>query len=179
MTLHITGKEASKYFQHERGIHCIQRVPPTERGGRVHTSIVSVAILALPPVCKSELKQSDIEVQTTRGSGPGGQHRNKNDTAVKIIHKPTGLQIYMNGKSQHQNKKQGLRILTEKVRQYYQSEATEKYNSNRHQQLGTKGRGNKIRTYNFKKHRVVDHQLGTKTSRIEDVMSGNFDLILK
>ncbi len=173
----IKGNDAKKHFQNEDGKHCVQRVPPTERGGRVHTSIVSVAVLPLVERSDFKLNKDDIEIQITKGSGPGGQNKNKVSTAVRMIHRPTGLTVFIDGRSQKQNKNRARQILERKVGMLYQAAQQDSRNSERHGQLGDRRRSGKIRTYNFKKQRVVDHRLGTKTNRIEDVMNGRFDLL--
>lgn len=158
----------------------MQRYPETERGGRKHTSLVSVAVLPLPPEKQSKpLHLSEIEMSITTGSGPGGQARNTTATAVKIIHKPTGLSARVDSRDQSQNKKEALRILTARVNEFYSSEEYKKYGSMRQSQLGGGRRGKKIRTYNFINHFVKDHELNTKTSKIDDIMRGKFDLILR
>lgn len=173
----IKGNDAKKHFKNENGKHCVQRVPPTERGGRVHTSIVSVAVLPLAERSDFKLNNDDIEIQITKGSGPGGQNKNKVSTAVRMIHRPTGLKVFIDGRSQKQNKNRARQILEQKVKARHQAEQQESHNSTRHGQLGDRRRSGKIRTYNFKKQRVVDHRLGKRTGRIEDVMNGRFDLL--
>lgn len=115
----------------------------------------------------------------TTGSGPGGQARNTTATAVKIIHKPTGLSARVDSRDQSQNKKEALRILTARVNEFYNSEEYKKYGSMRLSKLGDGRRGKKIRTYNFIDSFCKDHELNTKTSKIDDIMRGKFDLILR
>jgi len=172
------GDGAAKYFQHEAGIHCIQRVPPTEKGGRVHTSIISVAVLPIPKMEEFSIPKNELEIQQTKGSGPGGQKKNKTSSACRMIHKPTGIVVFIDGRDFQQNRKRAFKILSARVQFLRDSKDTQKYGDYRHQQVGTRGRGNKIRTYNFKNQRVVDHRLSKKTSRVEDVMNGRFDLLV-
>ena len=174
----LKGEGAARYFQYEAGIHCIQRVPPTERGGRVHTSIISVAVLPVPKIEEFSIPQKEIEVQQTKGSGPGGQNRNKVSCACRMTHKPTGLQVFIDGRDFQQNRKRAFKILSARVQYLRDSKQEKEYGDYRHRQVGTRGRGNKIRTYNFKNRRVVDHRLGKKTSRVEEVLNGRFDLIV-
>ncbi len=174
----VKGKNAAKCFQHEAGIHCIQRVPPTEKGGRVHTSIISVAVLPVPEVKEFSIPQSEIDIQQTKGSGPGGQNRNKVSCACRMTHKPTGIVVFIDGRDFQQNRKRAFKILSARVQFLRDSKDAQEYGDYRHQQVGTRGRGNKIRTYNFKNRRVVDHRLKKKTSRVEDVMNGRFDLLV-
>ena len=152
-------------------------MPPTERGGRVHTSIVSVAVLPLEKRSEYKLNNDEVEIQITKGSGPGGQNKNKVSTAVRMIHRPTGITVFIDGRSQSQNKNRARQILEQKVALRLESAQKDSQNSARHKKLGDRCRSGKIRTYNFKKQRVVDHRLGTKTSRIYDVMNGRFDLL--
>lgn len=177
VTLLVKGKNAKQRFKNEDGKHCVQRVPPTERGGRIHTSIVSVAVLPLVEQTAYKLNNDDIEIQITKGSGPGGQHKNVTSSAVRVVHKPTKLSAFVDGRCQHQNKKKALKVLSARVSDYYEKERRCKHNQNRLSQLSNRGRGEKVRTYNFDKKRVVDHRLGTKTNQIEAVMKGNLDLI--
>jgi len=174
----VKGTGTTKYFQHESGIHCVQRVPPTEKNGKVHTSIVSVAVLPILQANEFCLSDNDVEIQQTKGSGPGGQNRNKVSCACRLIHKPTGLRVFIDGRDFQQNRKRAFKILSAKVQHLLNNKQEEEYNEYRHKQVGTRGRGNKIRTYNFKNRRVVDHRLNKKTSRIEDVMNGKLELLL-
>lgn len=145
----------------------------------MHTSIVSVAVLPLVERTDFKLNNDDIEIQITRGSGPGGQNKNKVSTAVRMIHRPTGLTVFIDGRSQKQNKNRARQILEQKVGMRYRAEEQESQDSERHGQLGDRRRSGKIRTYNFKRRRVVDHRLGKRTGRIDDVMNGRFDLLLE
>lgn len=180
VVLSVTGKEAYRCFQNEPGKHCVQRVPPTERGGRVHTSTVSVAVLEIAQKIDCAIMESEIEIQVTRGSGPGGQSRNKLETAIRAIHKPTGMHVFIcNERSQHQNRATAIEILSAKVLQRKEEKQRNQLDQNRISQLGNRGRGDKIRTYNFKESRVVDHRLGTKTNKVDEVMNGHFELIFR
>ena len=126
-----------------------------------------------------QLDSRDLVVETMRGTGPGGQHRNVTDSAVRITHRPSGLKVMIDSKHQSQNKKLAIQILTAKVNERMLEKQDQKYNENRKQQLGGGGRSNKIRTYNFMKSRVVDHRRGTKTKQIKQIMKGRFDLLDK
>ncbi len=125
------------------------------------------------------LKNDDLEVQATKGKGPGGQHRNKTSSMIRMRHKPTNLVVCIDGRDQHQNKKKALRILTARVEKLHQDRRQNEYNQGRKSQLDGCGRSNKIRTYNFIKHRIVDHRLGRKTTQIDEIMKGNLDLLLR
>ena len=173
----VSGNNAFNLFAKETGKHCVQRVPPTERGGRTHTSIISVAILPLKNEQQTKLNLSDVEFQAYKGSGPGGQARNKLSNAIRAIHKPTGMNVCIDSRSQFQNKKQAVSVLAAKLEASQKEKQEQNLSSNRQKQLGGMGRSDKFRTYNFKKKRVVDHRTGNKTTRIEEVMNGRFDLL--
>lgn len=172
----VRGKEASKLFAHEAGKHVVQRCPPTENKGRRHTSTITVAVLEVDD-SEFSLNEKDLEVTTQRGHGPGGQHQNTTDSAVRIIHKPTGIQVFINGRDQHSNKKEARRIIEHRVRKAYDAQRKSERSDSKSEQVDGGGRGNKIRTYNFINNRVTDHIRGTKTSKIKQVMKGKFELL--
>jgi len=177
ITLQIKGKSAWKVFEQEAGKHCIQRVPPTESRGRVHTSMVSVAVLELPKSQDFRLKDSEIEWEATKGSGPGGQHRNKTSSTVRMKHLPTGMTVVIDGRSQHQNRTKARRILEAKVAEHLGLRQAQTYNDGRQKQIGDRGRTQKIRTYNLKRGRAVDHRTNKKTGKVDAVLDGRFDLL--
>lgn len=178
--LKVTGKNVWGAFQHESGKHVVQRCPPTESKGRRHTSTISVAVLPLPPERDVEaLPESELEIITQRGHGKGGQHQNMTDSAVRMVHKPTRLSVFINGRDQHANRREALRILTIRVRQHQQEAKDAVYNNDRRSQMGGGTRSDKRRTYNFLEDRVVDHILNKKMRRVKDVIQkGRFDLLL-
>lgn len=178
-TILFTGKQASSFFDNEPGKHCVQRVPPTERGSRPHTSIVSVAVLPILEYSNTVLDPDDIEVHIARGSGKGGQKRNKTSTQVRMRHKPTGFSVCIDSRDQQQNKKLAMKILSARVAAFRKAAEDRSYDNNRKCQLDGGGRSNKIRTYNFVKNFCADHRLKTRSSRLKQVMKGDFDLILK
>ncbi len=179
----VIGKGVWKAFKNEPGKHVVQRVPPTERSGRRQTSVISVAVLPLPPEKSLEpLQEKDLETITQTGKQKaGGQNVNKVASAVRMKHKPTGLMVFINGRDQNQNKKEALYILTARVNQLRIDKISSDYDSLRENQMkgGGKlgGRGDKVRTYNFIESRVVDHRLGVKTRNIKEVMKGNLPLL--
>lgn len=178
-SLKIVGDNAERVFQQESGAHCIQRIPPTETKGRRQTSYIKVSVLPIPS--KSELKmipKSELEIFCEVGSGPGGQHRNRTASCVRMRHKPTGTEVYIDGRCQQQNRKLAHKVLSAKVSHAEEIKSKERYDRDRKSQQGTGARGNKIRTYNFIKSRVADHRTGAKTNKVKEVIEkGRFDLI--
>jgi len=178
----IKGKNAWEIFKNESGKHCIQRVPPTENRGRKQTSMVLVGILPIKKdVAGEPLLASDIEVTTQCGKqGAGGQHVNKSQTAVRMKHKPTGLSVFINGRSQEANYKEALKILTARVNDANRMKVDAEYATLRRSQMGDGSRSGKTRTYNTLESRVVDHRLGTKTHNVKAVLEkGQFDLLFE
>lgn len=171
-----SGRGAKAAFLKEAGGHRFQRVPPTEKRGRRQTSTVTVAVL--PMVSKKEFRidERDLLWETKRGSGSGGQHRNVTDSAVRLVHLPTKVEVNcQDERSQHRNKEKALEILRARLFALQQSKAAAKENRTRRDQIGSGERGDKIRTYRFQDGRAVDHRTGRKV-RLEDVLSGSLDL---
>ena len=178
-SIQVLGKAIGKAFKHEPGKHVVQRNPPTENKGRRHTSVVSVAVLPIPPERDYKpLPEAELEVTTMVGTGAGGQNRNKVASCVRIKHKPTGITAVMDRRVQWQNRRDALKIVTARVHEKRWAETESKYNANRKRVLSNSGRGDKVRTYNYIESRVVDHKTGKKTRNIKDVMRGNLGLIL-
>ena len=176
----IKGQNVFKVFKNEIGQHSCQRVPNNERNGRRHTSIISVTVLPIKEdVCKSlELHEVEITPQMCRLHS-GGQNAQKNATAIRAIHIETGISVFIqNERSQKQNKDEALKILSARVNDFKQSKVDKQYAEFRRTSLGDGRRGSKIRTYNFTDCRVTDHNFGVKTSKIDEVMNGNFDLLV-
>jgi peptide chain release factor 1 len=173
----FSGENVWPLFSAEAGKHVVQRYPSNDRSGRRHTSVVSVAVLPLPPDTQDKIPEDEIEIKTQRGHGKGGQHQNTTDSAVRATHTPTGLSVFINGRDQLRNKQDALKILAQKVRLMKETEAETTYGIERRNQLGGGGRGNKIRTYNFIDHYVKDHRTGKRVSNPDKVMRGGFDLL--
>ena len=174
----FSGVGAGRAFRNETGKHVVQRNPPTENNGRRHTSVVSVAVLPLPPEKETEsLPESELEIQAITGTGPGGQNRNKVASCIRMRHKPTGITVVIDNRDQWQNRRDALRILTARVNEKQWSEVRSKYDSARKQVLGDAGRGDKVRTYNFIQSRVVDHRLNKKSSQIKRILKGELQLL--
>lgn len=155
----------------ESGGHRWQRVPPTERKGRVHTSTVTVAVFEIPEASTWALRDADIETFTTRDTGPGGQHRNKTESCVVMRHLPTGIQAKSALKSQHQNRQIAREVLEARVAEHYLRERASAEIADRRSKVGSGMRGDKIRTYREQDDRVTDHRTG-RTARLRDVRDG-------
>jgi peptide chain release factor 1 len=141
--------------------------------------MVTVAVLAIPDKMVMDIPDRDLEIKTQGGHGPGGQHQNKTDSAVRIKHKPTGLQVFINGRSQKANKIEAKKVISARVSEHYQEQSDKTYGKNRKNQHGGGGRSNKVRTYNFLESRAVDHRLGTKSGQVKQIISrGRFDLLI-
>jgi len=175
----IHGKDVYRELRFETGVHRVQRVPATEKMGRIHTSTASVAILPLRKDVKVDIKDADIDVQFSRAGGPGGQNVNKVETAVRITHKPTGIVVSSRAeRSQQKNRDKALSILASQLEEKRRMEEDEKYATERRGQIGTADRSEKIRTYNFPQSRVTDHRIQQSWSNIENIMKGNIGKII-
>jgi peptide chain release factor 1 len=174
----IHGKDVYRKLRHETGVHRIQRIPATEKMGRVHTSTASVAILPLRKHVKFEINPADLEMETSRSGG--AQNVNKVETAVRLIHKPTGLDVRSTAeRSQNANKEKALAILTAKLAALKEEEENKKFAKNRKDQIGTADRSEKIRTYNILQDRVTDHRLKRSWHNIEKIFAGSIDPIIE
>lgn len=159
----VSGKGARRAFEQEPGGHRWQRIPPNEKRGRVHTSTVTVAVLPEPERGEVSIREGDIEWQATRGSGPGGQHRNKTDSAVQMRHVPSGIVVRCEGeRSQHQNRAMALAVLSARLAEQQRESATRTRNGSRKEQVGSGMRGDKVRTVRCQDGIVTDHRSGAK-----------------
>jgi peptide chain release factor 1 len=178
--MEIEGAGSYDALKHESGVHRVQRVPATERSGRVHTSTASVAVLPIVEAREVNLRDSDLEVTFSRAGGPGGQNVNKVETAVRILHKPTGIVVASREeRSQYANREKALEVLRAKLYEIEQTRATGSVKDMRREQVGTADRSEKIRTYNFPDDRITDHRIGKKWHNIEKIMEGEMDPIVK
>ena len=175
----IKGTGAYSRLKFESGVHRVQRVPETESGGRVHTSTATVAVLPEMEEADVDIRPEDIEMQVYRSSGAGGQHINKTSSAVRLIHKPTGIVVAcQEERSQFQNREKCMMMLSSKLYQMEQERIESEYSGQRKSQVGSGMRNEKIRTYNFPQSRVTDHRIGLTLYKIDAVMNGALDEIL-
>lgn len=178
-TREIKGKDVYKLLRFETGVHRVQRVPATEKNGRIHTSTASIAILPMRKKVLFEINPADLEMEYSRSGGAGGQNVNKVETAVRLIHKPTGIDVRSTSeRSQLANREKAMAILTAKLQQMKEEEEAKKYSGDRKNQIGTADRSEKIRTYNFPQDRVTDHRIRQNFSNIEGIMLGKIDKLI-
>ena len=175
----INGPGAYARLKYESGVHRVQRVPETESGGRVHTSTATVAVLPEMEEVDVQLNPADIEMQVYRASGAGGQHVNKTSSAVRLIHKPSGIVVAcQEERSQLQNREKCMRMLASKLYEIEQEKLESEVTGMRRSQVGTGMRNERIRTYNFPQGRVTDHRIGLTLYKIDQIMDGGLDEII-
>ncbi len=175
----VSGRGAYSRLKYESGVHRVQRVPETESGGRVHTSTATVAVLPEMEEVDVQINPADIEMQVYRASGAGGQHVNKTSSAVRLIHKPTGITVAcQEERSQLQNREKCMRMLASKLYEMEQERIESEHTGLRRSQVGSGMRNERIRTYNFPQGRVTDHRIGLTLYKIDAVMDGGIDEII-
>lgn len=176
----VSGEGVYDALKHESGVHRIQRVPATEKSGRVHTSTASAAVIPEVEPREVVINSNDLETTFSRAGGPGGQNVNKVETAVRLLHKPTGIVVSCRvERSQHANRERALAILRAKLYEMQQEAETKKLGATRREQIGTGDRSEKIRTYNFPEDRITDHRIGKKWHNIERILDGDLDPVVK
>ncbi len=179
-TAEVEGEGVYDSLKQESGVHRVQRIPKTEKAGRVHTSTISVAILPIVEAKEVDLKDGDLEVTFSRAGGPGGQNVNKVETAVRILHKPTGIVVASRSeRAQHANREKAMQVLRAKLYEEQQRQAVGSITDLRREQIGSGDRSEKIRTYNFPDDRVTDHRFNAKVHNIEKLLDGNLDMLLE
>ena len=172
----ISGRGAYSKLKYESGVHRVQRVPATESQGRIHTSTITVAIMPEAEEVDVEINQSDLRIDTYRAGGAGGQHVNRTDSAVRIMHLPTGIVVQcQNQRSQLQNREQAMQMLRSKLLDKAIQEQNSSLSADRRNQVGTGDRSERIRTYNFPQGRVTDHRIGKTMYKLADFMNGDMD----
>jgi peptide chain release factor 1 len=176
----VDGTGAFSRLKYERGVHRVQRVPTTESGGRIHTSTVTVAVLPQVDDVEITINPNDLEIDTYRSSGAGGQHVNTTDSAIRITHVPTGIVVTcQDQRSQYKNKDKAMNVLKSKLYEMEQSRKTGVQASDRKNQVGTGDRSERIRTYNYPQGRVTDHRIGLTLYKIEEILQGNLDDLIE
>ena len=176
----IEGRGAYSCFKYESGVHRVQRVPVTESGGRVHTSTVTVAVLPEVDEVEININPNDLKIDTYRASGAGGQHINRTDSAIRITHLPTGLVVTcQDERSQHKNKAKAMAVLQSRLLEMEEQKQTGAIAAERRSQVGTGDRSEKIRTYNYHQGRVTDHRIGLTLYRLEEILGGDLEEIVR
>ena len=175
----ITGAGAYSRLKYESGVHRVQRVPETETQGRIHTSTVTVAVLPEAEEVEFELDPKDLQIDTFRSSGAGGQHINKTSSAIRVTHLPTGTVVEcQDERSQYKNKDKALRVLRSRLLDAKRQEQESQIAGERRSQVGTGDRSERIRTYNYPQSRLTDHRIGLTIYRLDDVLNGDIDEII-
>src|SRR3990167_2366369 len=175
----IKGKDVYKKMRYETGVHRVQRIPATEKNGRVHTSTASVAVLPIKKKINFVVNPAEFEMEYSRSGGKGGQNVNKVETAVRIIHKPTGLDVRStNERSQLANREKAMQMLLAKLEQLEEEKAASKYAGVRKEQIGTADRSEKIRTYNFSQDRITDHRIKKSWHNLPKILEGDIEDII-
>jgi len=176
----VTGEKVYDLLKQEAGVHRVQRIPITEKGGRIHTSTASVAILPKLSLPQIQIKESDLEIEFFRAGGPGGQNVNKVETAVRIRHKPTGIVVSCQvERSQQRNREIAMEMLKNKLWQMEQEKILGSLTEERKKQIGSQERSEKIRTYNFPQNRVTDHRINKSWFDLDEIMEGKLDKIIE
>lgn len=176
----LSGTDVYRSMKYESGTHRVQRVPVTEASGRIHTSAATVAVLPEAEEVDIQIDPADIEISIARASGPGGQGVNTTDSAVQILHKPTGMIVKCaDERSQLKNKQKALKVLRSRLLEMKQTQEREKYAQNRREQIGSGDRSERIRTYNFPQSRLTDHRIGLTVHSLTQVMDGEIEEIVR
>ncbi len=175
----VTGDSVFSKLKYESGVHRVQRVPKTEAAGRIHTSTVTVAVIPEVEINEIKIPMSDVRIETMRSQGSGGQSVNRTESAVRVVHIPTGLDVKcQEGKSQSANRERAFQILYAKLQQIEDEKARKEASDVRLEQIGTGDRSERIRTYNFPQTRITDHRIGLTIHQLDQVMNGSFELLI-
>ena len=180
LTLEIVSTDAYDALRYETGVHRVQRVPLTEKSGRIHTSTASIAVLPIRDTSKIDIHPADIRMEFSRSGGAGGQNVNKVETAVRLIHTPTNIDVRSSSeRSQLANREKAMQILCAKLEQLHEEEEAKKHAAERKAQIGTGDRSEKIRTYNYLQDRVTDHRLKKSWHNLPKLLAGDIDDIIE
>ena len=176
----LSGPLAYKEMQNEGGVHRVQRIPKTEKSGRVHTSTITVAVLLKPKKTEININPADLQIDTYKASGPGGQYVNKTESAIRITHRPSGLVVTSQSeRNQLQNRENALSVLAARLLQRQEEQDLSKLSSERREQIGWAKRSEKIRTYNYPQNRITDHRINKNFGNLEAIVDGNLDKIIE
>lgn len=176
----LAGPGAFDEMQNEGGVHRVQRVPETEKQGRVHTSTISVAVLLKPKKTEINISPSDLEISTYKASGPGGQYVNKTESAIRIVHKPSGLVVTCQSeRNQLQNKETAMALLSARLLRAKEEADMSKLTEERREQIGWAKRAEKVRTYNYPQNRITDHRIEKSWHNLDTIMNGDLEPIIK
>ncbi|MBP5372908.1 MAG: peptide chain release factor 1, partial [Clostridia bacterium] len=176
----ITGEGAYSRFKFESGVHRVQRVPETESQGRIHTSTVTVAVLPEVEDIQVNIEEKDLIIETCRSSGAGGQHINKTESCIRMVHIPTGIVVNcQDERSQIKNREKAMKVMKSRLYDYYNKQYMDEYSENRKNQVGTGDRSERIRTYNFPQSRVTDHRINKTMYNLEEFIMGDIDEMIE
>lgn len=176
----LSGENAYEVMKNEGGVHRVQRIPKTEKSGRVHTSTATIAVLLKPKKTEININPSDLEIGTYKASGPGGQYVNKTESAIRITHKPTGLIVTSQSeRNQMQNRENAMSLLAARLFQMQEEKDLSKLTEERREQIASAKRAEKIRTYNFPQNRITDHRINKSWHNLEDIIEGDLEPIIK
>ena len=180
ITFEITGAGVYDQMQFEGGVHRVQRIPKTEKQGRVHTSTITVAVMAKPKKTEININPSDLKVDTYKAGGPGGQYTNKTESAIRITHMPTGIVVTCQSeRNQLKNRESAMAILSARIMQAQEEADLSKLSAERREQIGLAKRSEKIRTYNFPQNRLTDHRIGKSWHNLETIIEGELEPVIK
>jgi len=180
IVVEINGPEVYGHLKNESGVHRVQRVPKTEKNGRIHTSTASVAILPKIETTEIKINPQDLKIDMARSSGPGGQNVNKRSTAIRVTHLPTNIVVFsQTERSQPQNKEIAMEILRAKLFERANQQQMSQLSQERRDQIGTADRSEKIRTYNFAQNRITDHRISKSWHDLETILNGKLDAVIK